>query len=99
MGRRAPRSISNAIDRIRGDLEPPTNLAAVQAAWPELVGRAVAAVTKPVSERQGVLTVNCADAVWAEELSLMRDDLLGRLKEGLGERAPSELKFRTGSIE
>lgn len=99
MGRRAPRSIASAIGRIRGDLEPPTPLAAIQARWPELIGEAIAAVTHPRSERQGTLTVNCADAVWTEELTLMREDLLARLREALGEQAPADIRFRTGSLE
>lgn len=98
MGRRAPRSISGAIGRIRGELEPPSQLAAAQAAWPQLVGEAIAAVTRPVSERQGTLTVNCSDAVWAEELTLMREDLLERLRDGLGARAPTDIRFRTGGL-
>lgn len=98
MGRRAPRSLADAIGRVRAGIEPPSQLAAIQGAWPELMGEAIAGVTRPVSLRNEVLTVDCSDAIWAEELSLMREDLLTRLREHLGEGAPLELKFRTGSL-
>lgn len=73
---------------------PATPLASVQAVWAEAVGERVAAVAEPVSERAGSLTVRCSDPVWAEELGLMQEQLLGRLRERLGERAPKTLRFR-----
>jgi predicted nucleic acid-binding Zn ribbon protein len=58
------------------------------------VGERVAAVAAPVSERAGTLTVECADGVWAQELDLMQGQLLQRLREELGDRAPEALRFR-----
>jgi predicted nucleic acid-binding Zn ribbon protein len=73
---------------------PRTGLAAVQAAWEEALGERLAEVARPVSERAGTLTVECADGVWAQELDLMQEQLLERLREALGERAPEALRFR-----
>jgi predicted nucleic acid-binding Zn ribbon protein len=73
---------------------PKTPLAALQGAWAEVVGEQIAAVTSPVAERSGEVTVNCSDSVWAQELDLMQAQLLERLKERLGERAPQSLRFR-----
>jgi predicted nucleic acid-binding Zn ribbon protein len=41
-----------------------------------------------------MVTVRCADPVWAEELELMQEQLLERLRERLGEQAPKDLRFR-----
>jgi predicted nucleic acid-binding Zn ribbon protein len=41
--------------------------------------------------------VECADAVWAQELDLMQGRLLESLREQLGELAPESLRFRVGS--
>jgi predicted nucleic acid-binding Zn ribbon protein len=92
--RRAPRPAASAL---RGALEraaPKTRLAAVQAAWAETVGERVAAAAQPVSERDGAVLVECSDPVWAEELDLMQEGLLERLRERLGEQAPRSLRFR-----
>jgi predicted nucleic acid-binding Zn ribbon protein len=78
----------------RDRVAPKTGLAAVQAAWSAALGQRLAAVATPVSERAGTLTVECADGVWAQELDLMQEQLLGRLREELGERAPEALRFR-----
>ena len=92
--RRAPRQASEAFRAARDRVAPKTGLAAVQAAWSTALGERLAAVARPVSERAGTLTVECADGVWAQELDLMQEQLLQRLREELGERAPEALRFR-----
>lgn len=95
--RRAPRQASSAFRVARDLAAPKTGLAAVQSAWAEAVGEQLAAVATPVSERSGTLTIECADSVWAQELDLMQGQLLERLREALGEKAPAALKFRLKS--
>jgi predicted nucleic acid-binding Zn ribbon protein len=63
----------------------------------EAVGEQLAAVAEPVSERSGTLTIECAEAVWVQELDLMQTQLLERLRERLGELAPEALRFRLRS--
>jgi predicted nucleic acid-binding Zn ribbon protein len=92
--RRAPRQAAEAFRAARDRAAPKTGLAAVQAAWSSALGERLAEVATPVSERAGTLTVECSDGVWAQELDLMQEQLLERLREALGERAPKALKFR-----
>ena len=92
--RRTPRPASTALRAALEGVAPKTKLAAVQAAWAETVGERVAAATEPVSERAGTVTVRCVDPVWAQELELMQEQLLERLRERLGERTPQTLHFR-----
>ena len=95
--RRAPRPAAEAIRAARDRAAPQTRLAAVQAAWAEAVGAQLAARAEPVSERGGDGDVECADAVWAQELDLMQGQLLERLARQLGERRPRALRFRVNS--
>jgi len=92
--RRAPREASAAFRAARELAAPRTGLAAIQGAWAEAVGAQLAAVASPVSERAGTLTIEVTDSVWAQELDLMQDALLSRLREALGESAPQALKIR-----
>ncbi|HEY5053201.1 MAG TPA: DUF721 domain-containing protein [Solirubrobacterales bacterium] len=94
--RRVPRPAGEAIRAARERAAPKTRLAAVQAAWATAVGEGLAAQATPVSERGGEVTVECADAVWAQELDLMQARLLESLREQLGELAPDSLRFRVG---
>jgi len=92
--RRAPRPASSALRAALDRAAPKTPLAALQAAWSEVVGERIAAVASPVSERAGEVLVSCSDSVWAQELDLMQEQLLERLRERLGEQAPQTLRFR-----
>ena len=92
--RRAPRPASNALRTALEQAAPKTPLAALQAAWAEVVGERIATVASPRSERAGEVTVGCADSVWAQELDLMQGELLERLRARLGESAPRSLRFR-----
>ena len=84
MRRSAPRPLSAALTGVIADAAPATLLARVQACWPAVAGRAIAAEAEPVSESGGTLTIACRSAVWAHELQLLSEDLLGRLNEALG---------------
>ena len=92
--RRAPRQAGEAFRVARDLAAPKTGLASVQAAWSGAVGGQIAEVAQPISERAGTLTVECTNAMWAQELDLMQSQLLERLREALGEGAPEAIKFR-----
>jgi len=96
MRKAAPRSLSEALERFTATLAPATTLARVQEVWEAATGPAIAAASRPTSERDGVLTVSCEAAVWAQELDLMEQDLLARLNAALGTQAIRELRCRTG---
>jgi predicted nucleic acid-binding Zn ribbon protein len=92
--RRAPRPAAEAFRAARGMVAPQTGLGAVQAVWQQALGERLATVATPVSERDGTVTVECVDGVWAQELDLMQGTLLARLRDELGEGAPRGLRFR-----
>jgi predicted nucleic acid-binding Zn ribbon protein len=96
MSRPAPRPLSRALETLTAMLAPATTLARVQGAWERVAGEAIAAAARPSAERDGVLTVTCTAAVWAQELDLMAGELIARLNDDLGEAAISELRCRTG---
>lgn len=94
MGRRTPRPVSSALRAAIEPLAPSTPLAAVQSAWPAAVGDVIAAQAAPVSEHEGVITVACRSATWAQELDLLADQTLGQLRAELPEGVSvSALRF------
>ena len=92
MPSRQPRHIGEALAAVRRQAAPQTPLAAVQLVWDEAVGERIAGVAEPVSERGGRVTVACKNAVWAQELDLMQDDIMRRLAEAM-DAPPTALKF------
>jgi predicted nucleic acid-binding Zn ribbon protein len=84
MRRRDPRPAGHAISALAERLAPLTLLAEVQRVWPRAVGEVIAAQADPTGERDGVLVVTCASAVWAQELDLMGPELVAKLNALLG---------------
>ena len=95
MRRRAPRPLGESLRTLSAQLAPATALARIQAVWEPAAGPAVAAAAAPTAEHDGVLTVTCSAAVWAQELDLMASELIGRLNEALGEPLLKALRCRT----
>jgi predicted nucleic acid-binding Zn ribbon protein len=93
--RPAPRPLTAALDGLALALAPATTLARVQQAWEPTAGPAIAAAARPTAERDGVLTVTCDAAVWAQELHLMAGDLVPALNAAIGAQAIRELRCRT----
>ena len=90
MSRAAPRPLSAALDGAHRALAPgDARSRACRRSGSAPAGPAIAAAARPTAERDGVLTVTCAAAVWAQELELMAGELIARLNAALGaERDP-----------
>jgi predicted nucleic acid-binding Zn ribbon protein len=97
MRRVAPRPLARALEGVAATLAPATTLARVQGCWGDVVGESVAAESHPVAEHDGVVTVACRSAVWAQELELMGPELVARVNAALGGAAVEGLRFRVGS--
>ena len=85
--RRTPRPVAAAVNAAIGDAQPATLLASVQTVWGEVVGERIAAEATPVAEREGVVTVACRSATWAQELELLGDQILSQMASKLGRDA------------
>jgi predicted nucleic acid-binding Zn ribbon protein len=101
VSRSAPRPVGFMLDDLTRAIAPASTLARIQERWESAVGPAIAAAARPAAERNGVLTVLCESAVWAQELDLMGAELAERLNGALddGEPGPGpirELRCRYG---
>ena len=83
--RGSPRPLGAALRQARARAEPRTLLAATQSAWPTAAGARVAAEAEPVAERDGMVTIACRSATWAQELDLLQPELVERLNGALSE--------------
>jgi predicted nucleic acid-binding Zn ribbon protein len=92
MRRRGPRPLAVALEELTGAIAPATLLAEVQRAWPHAAGEAFANAAEPIAERDGVITVACASAVWAQELDLLSERVVAALNEAIGRPAVRRLR-------
>ena len=83
-----------ALDALTEAIVPATLLAEVQRAWAQAAGEAFARATEPVAERDGVVTVACESAVWAQELDLFSERVVEALNDAIGRPAVRRLRPR-----
>ncbi len=66
--------------------------------WEGVVGPQVAGVTQIESVRDGVLFVRVKNSVWANELTLLKEDMLRRLNSKLGGRVLTDIHFKASGL-
>ena len=83
----------------RGGSRDAIPLAALTAAWPDVVGDAVARHAWPLRiARDGTLHVATSSSTWAHELGFLADEILERLGAQLGADAPTKVRCAVGPI-
>jgi hypothetical protein len=70
---------------------------AVSAAWPDVVGAAVAARTRPARLRDGLLTIWTAGSAWSHQLSFLEPVILESLRSLVPEAGIKRLRFMVAS--
>jgi hypothetical protein len=66
--------------------------------WDRAVGPQVAAQTYPVDVRRGVLKVRVSSSVWMHQLQFLKEDVLRKLREVMGNDSISAIRFTVGEI-
>lgn len=66
--------------------------------WAGVVGPQVAGVTQVEAVRGGVLFVRVKNSVWANELTLLKEDMLRRLNANLGGRVLTDIHFKASGL-
>jgi predicted nucleic acid-binding Zn ribbon protein len=96
VSRLAPRRLAEPLSELTNGLAPASTLARVQEMWERVLGQAIAGSTRPTAEHDGVLSVICESAVWAQELDLMAPEVIARLNGELGQDTLRKLRCRSG---
>lgn len=66
--------------------------------WEEVVGPQIAARTRPVRIREGVLEVNVDQPTWMQQLQLMKPKILVQLNAELGKTPVKDLFLKRGKV-
>ncbi len=96
----APKPISSIINQViekisRSDKKSPLK---IEAAWRKSVNEKIAKHTLPVSFRSGRLVVNVDNAVWLYQMGFLKEDILSKLRDVLGEGVIEDIYFRMGKV-
>jgi Dna[CI] antecedent, DciA len=91
-----PEALSAILNRAGENRFARTREAIPVALWRDAVGARIAERAHPISIEEDVLWLRVPSSVWANELSLLSDEVRARLKErGVSVR---ELRFRVGAV-
>ncbi|NLN39252.1 MAG: DUF721 domain-containing protein [Smithella sp.] len=66
--------------------------------WPEAVGPAIAAQSKPDAIRGGIMFVRTTSSVWVQQLHFMKDEIRRKINELSGKTWVIDIHFGVGYI-
>jgi predicted nucleic acid-binding Zn ribbon protein len=66
--------------------------------WPQVVGDTIARHTEVASLKFHTAVIKVSNAMWIQELNLMRRQILSRLVEAVGDDAIRDLRFVKGTL-
>jgi len=67
--------------------------------WDAAVGRQIAAKARPVSFRDGTLTVAVVSAPWMQQLTFLKKGIMEKLNERLGRELVRDIYLKAGAPE
>lgn len=93
---RDPQPIGRLVSRIARERKWTDQLAggSVFSRWPQLVGADVAEHAKPLSLKDGELTVQASSTAWATQLRLLQRQLLVMIAKGVGPNVVKRLRVQ-----
>ncbi len=66
--------------------------------WDEVVGKQVSSAAQPDFVRDGRLFVTTKSAVWSNELTFLKADMVSRLNKRIGSNAVKDIVFKVGKV-
>ena len=92
MRRGTERPIAGAMAKLIDRIAPQDPLTRLAAAWPDVVGPAIGAHSRPASIRSGKLLVECGSSVYAQELELLSRKVLLAVNKVVGDGSVTALR-------
>jgi len=66
--------------------------------WDRAVGPVIAANTRPAAFKGNLLLVHAASSTWLHQLQFMKEDILQKVNQSLGEGTVADIKFKIGPL-
>ena len=98
--RKSPLQIGGPLQNIlaRLDSEGHFDIIRLSRVWPAVVGEMIARRTEVNGLKFHTAVVKVSGAMWIQELNLMKPQILGRLREAMGNDAVRDLRFVSGRL-
>ena len=91
-----PQNIGSLIQRFVSDCDIAAKLKkfSIFNHWEEIVGNDLGSRTKPEKISRAILYISVANSTWANELSMMSGQILGKINSFIGSDVIKELRFK-----
>ena len=77
----------------KNGIEKPIDQSRAFSAWQEIVGKKAGENTEATGIENGILTIKSSNAVWRQELQLIKTDLINKLNGETGKTTVKDIKF------
>jgi hypothetical protein len=67
--------------------------------WRQIVGPQIAAATVPDKVRDGIMFVCCKSSVWANELTFLKKDIIGRINKAAKASIITDIRFSSAGYK
>lgn len=67
--------------------------------WPEIVGEEIAKHSCPTKIEYGIIVVTVANSAWTHHLSMMKQNIINKVNEYIGEKLINDIRFQAGSLK
>ena len=93
--------IGHVIDRVLKSFrsEPDYGLTKVWRLWDGAVGETVASNARPAAFKGELLIVHVISSTWVHQLQFLKNDLIARVNDALGEPLVKDIKFKIGPLK
>ena len=79
--------------------EPNYVLPKIWRLWNEVAGETIASNARPAALKGKLLIVHVTSATWIHQLQFLKNDLMAKLNETLGQAQVEEIKFKIGPLK
>lgn len=100
MVRKNPHHLADVLHQVLRSLglEPRIRQHGILAHWEDFVGKEIARRTRPTAIEQGTLFVVVENAIWMQELHMLKDQIKDQINKKLGSEEVKKIHLRIGPM-
>lgn len=80
-------------------LQKKYNAQSVIVHWRKIVGDDISAHTYPILVQSGILVISVNNSVWCHHLSMMKESIIAKINEFIGEKLIIDIRFQAGNLK
>lgn len=98
--KRVPEKIDSILEKVLSKLNLGIKVKQYQIweVWDSVVGEPIARQAQPHQIKNMILWINVSSSTWMQQLEFMKQQIIDRLNERIGEKVIKDIRFRIGEL-